>query len=183
MEQRQFGGSGLKVPVLSLGTGTFGGGNDFFRAWGTTDQAGADRLIDMCLDAGVNLFDTADVYSDGLSEQILGKAIAGKRDKVILATKGTFRMGQTANDLGSSRFHLTRALEASLKRLNTDYVDIYTVHGFDAQSPLEETLMTLDGFVKSGKVGYIACSNYSGWHLMKALSISDRYGWTRYAAH
>jgi aryl-alcohol dehydrogenase-like predicted oxidoreductase len=183
MEFRTLGHSGLKVPVLSFGTGTFGGGNEFFKAWGASDVAEATRLVDVCQDAGVNLFDTADVYSNGLSETILGKAIAGRRDKVLISTKATFRMGPGPNDLGSSRFHLVRACEASLKRLETDYIDIYHLHGFDALTPVEEVLSTLDNLVSSGKVRYIACSNFSGWHLMKSLDVSDRYGWTRYVAH
>lgn len=183
MEFRQLGGSGLKVPVFGFGTATFGGSNDFFRAWGSTDVAEATRLVDICLDAGVNLFDTADVYSHGLSEEILGKAIAGKRDKVLISSKASFRMGESPNDLGSSRYHLIKACEASLKRLGTDYLDIYTLHGFDALTPVEETLKTLDELVQKGMVRYIACSNFSGWHLMKSLATSDRYGWSRYAAH
>lgn len=183
MEYRQLGGSGLKVPVLSFGTATFGGGTDFFRAWGTTNVVEARRLIDICLEAGVNLFDTADVYSNGLSEEILGQAIAGRRDKVLLSTKATFRMADGPNELGSSRHHLLQACEASLRRLKTDYIDIYTMHGFDAQTPVEETLRTLDTLVQSGKVRYIGCSNFSGWHLMKSLAISEKYGWARYVAH
>jgi len=183
MEYRQLGGSGLKVPALSFGTATFGGGGDFFRAWGTTDVAEARRLIDICLEAGVNLFDTADVYSNGLSEEILGQAIVGRRDKVLLSTKATFRMADGPNELGSSRHHLLQACEASLRRLKTDYIDIYTMHGFDAQTPVEETLRTLDTLVQSGKVRYIGCSNFSGWHLMKSLAISEKYGWARYVAH
>ncbi|MCK6624532.1 MAG: aldo/keto reductase [Anaerolineae bacterium] len=183
MEYRQLGGSGLKVPALSFGTATFGGGGDFFRAWGTTDVAEARRLIDICLEAGVNLFDTADVYSNGLSEEILGQAIAGRRDRVLLSTKATFRMADGPNELGSSRHHLLQACEASLRRLKTDYIDIYTMHGFDAQTPVEETLRTLDTLVQSGKVRYIGCSNFSGWHLMKSLAISEKYGWARYVAH
>jgi aryl-alcohol dehydrogenase-like predicted oxidoreductase len=183
MEYRQLGGSGLKVPALSFGVATFGGGNEFFRAWGDTDVAEARRLIDICLEAGVNLFDTADVYSNGLSEEVLGKAISGKRDDLLISTKATFRLGEGPNDVGSSRQHLTRACEASLRRLNTDYIDIYTLHAFDAQTPVEEALRTLDDLVQSGKVRYIACSNFSGWHLMKSLAVSDKYGWTRYAGH
>jgi aryl-alcohol dehydrogenase-like predicted oxidoreductase len=183
MEFRQLGKSGLKVPVLSFGTGTFGGGNEFFKAWGSSDVAEATRLVDICLEAGVNLFDTADVYSNGLSETILGKAIAGKRDKVLISTKATFKMGPGPNDLGSSRHHLVQACEASLKRMGTDYIDIYHLHGFDALTPVEEVLSTLDNLVQSGKVRYIACSNFSGWHLMKSLAASDRYGWTRYVGH
>ncbi len=162
MEYRQLGKSGLKVPALSFGTGTFGGGNEFFKAWGSSDVAEATRLVDVCLDAGVNLFDTADVYSDGLSETILGKAIAGRRDQVLISTKATFRLGDGPNDLGSSRHHLIRACEASLRRLGTDYIDIYHMHGFDALTPVEEVLSTLDNLVVSGKVRYIACSNFSG---------------------
>jgi aryl-alcohol dehydrogenase-like predicted oxidoreductase len=183
MEYRLLGGSGLKVPVLSFGTATFGGRGDFFGAWGNTDVEGARRLVDMCMEAGANLFDTADVYSNGVSEEILGEAIAGRRDQMLLSTKATFRMSDEANDVGSSRYHLIRSVEASLRRLKTDYIDIYTLHGFDAQTPLEETLRTLDTLVQSGKVRYLACSNFSGWHLMKSLAIADRYGWTRYAAH
>ena len=183
MEFRQLGRSGLKVPVLSFGTGTFGGGNEFFKAWGSSDVAEATRLVDICLEAGVNLFDTADVYSNGLSETILGKAIAGRREKVLISTKATFRMGPGPNDLGSSRHHLIQACEASLRRLGTDYIDIYHLHGFDALTPVDEVLSTLDNLVNSGKVRYIACSNFSGWHLMKSLAVSERYGWTRYVGH
>jgi aryl-alcohol dehydrogenase-like predicted oxidoreductase len=183
MEYRQLGGSGLTVPVLSFGTGTFGGGNEFFKAWGASDAAEATRLVDVCLEAGVNLFDTADIYSNGLSEEILGKAIAGRRGELLISTKATFRMGSGPNDVGSSRYHLLRACEGSLRRLGTDYIDIYHLHGFDALTPIEETLRTLDQLVQSGKVRYIACSNFSGWHLMKSLGISEKYGWARYAAH
>jgi aryl-alcohol dehydrogenase-like predicted oxidoreductase len=183
MEYRLLGRSGLKVPVLSFGTGTFGGGNEFFRAWGASDVAEATRLVDVCLEAGVNLFDTADIYSDGLSETILGKTIAGRREQVLISTKATFRMGPGPNDVGSSRHHLIQACEASLRRLGTDYIDIYHLHGFDALTPLEEVLSTLNNLVTSGKVRYIACSNFSGWHLMKSLDVSDRYGWARYLGH
>ena len=183
MEYRILGGSGLKVSALSFGTGTFAGSNEFFKAWGSTDVAEARRLLDICFEAGVNLFDTADIYSYGQSEEVLGKALEGKRDKALISTKATFRFGDGPNDVGSSRFHLTKSLEASLRRLNTDYVDIYPLHGFDALTPLEETLDTLNTFVRDGKVRYIACSNFSGWHLMKSLGISDRYGWTRFAGH
>ncbi len=183
MEFRLLGGSGLKVPVLSFGAGTFGGRTEFFRSWGATDVAEATRLVSVCLEAGVNLFDTADVYSDGASEEILGKAVAGRRAQVLISTKASFRMGPGPNDLGSSRHHLLSACEASLRRLGTDYIDLYHMHGFDAQTPVEETLSTLNRLVESGKVRYIACSNFSGWHLMKALAVSDRYGWPRYAAH
>jgi aryl-alcohol dehydrogenase-like predicted oxidoreductase len=183
MEFRTLGRSGLKVPVLSFGTGTFGGGNEFFRAWGATDVAEATRLVDICMEAGVNLFDTADIYSDGLSETVLGKAVAGRRAEVLISTKATFRMGPGPNDLGSSRHHLIRACEASLRRLGTDYIDIYHLHGFDALTPIEEVLSTLNNLVVSGKVRYIACSNFSGWHLMKSLDVADKYGWARYVGH
>src|SRR3981189_710114 len=183
MEFRQLGHSGLKVPVLSFGTGTFGGRGDFFSAWGNSDVAEATRLVDICLEAGVNFFDTADVYSQGASEEILGKAVAGRRSSVLISTKATFRMGQGPNDLGSSRYHLIQACEASLRRLHTDYIDIYHLHGFDAAPPVEKAIKTLDTLVESGKVRYIACSNFSGWHLMKSLAISERYGWSRYVAH
>jgi aryl-alcohol dehydrogenase-like predicted oxidoreductase len=183
MEFRQLGSSGLLVPVLSFGTGTFGGGNEFFKAWGNTDVAGAKRLVDICLEAGVNLFDTADVYSRGLSEEILGKAIEGKRNRVLISTKATFRMEDGPNGLGSSRYHLMKACEDSLRRLGVETIDIYHMHGFDSLTPIEETLKTLDTLVQSGKVRYIACSNFSGWHLMKSLAISERYGWSRYIGH
>ena len=183
MEYRQLGYSGLKVPVLSYGTGTFGGANEFFKAWGSSDVAEATRLVDICLEAGVNLFDTADIYSDGVSEEILGKAIAGKRNRLLISTKATFRLGKDPNDVGSSRHHLIASCEASLRRLGVDYIDIYHMHGFDALTPVEETLKVLDTLIQSGKVRYIACSNFSGWHLMKSLSVSERYGWARYVGH
>nr|WP_293845389.1 aldo/keto reductase [uncultured Arsenicibacter sp.] len=183
MEYRHLGGSGLQVPVLSFGTATFGGGNSFFKAWGSTQVDEATRLVDICLDAGLNLFDTADVYSQGLSEEILGKAITGKRDRLLLSTKATFTFGEGPNNQGSSRFHLLRQVESSLKRLGTDYIDIFHMHGFDGVTPVDETLRTLDDLVQSGKIRYLAASNYSGWHLMKALGISEKYGWNRYVAH
>lgn len=183
MEYRQLGNAGLKVSVLSFGTGTFGGSGEFFQAWGSTDVAEATRLVDICLEAGVNLFDTADVYSNGLSEEILGQAVAGRRDQVLIASKASFRTGPGPNDIGNSRHHLIRACEASLRRLRTDYIDLYQMHGFDALSPVEETLSALDTLVRSGKVRYIGCSNFSGWHLMKSLSVSERYGWSRYVSH
>jgi aryl-alcohol dehydrogenase-like predicted oxidoreductase len=183
MEYRLLGGSGLKVSALSLGTGTFGGANEFFKAWGDTDVAGARRLLDICFEAGVNLFDTANGYSDGKSEEVLGKALEGKRDRALISTKAFFPTGDGPNDSGSSRYHLRRALEDSLRRLGTDYVDIYHLHGFDALTPVEEVQDTLNTFVREGKVRYIACSNFSGWHLMKSLAVADRYGWTRFVAH
>jgi aryl-alcohol dehydrogenase-like predicted oxidoreductase len=183
MEYRQLGASGLNVPVLSFGTATFGGGNEFFKAWGDTQLDDAKKLIHLCLDAGVNLFDTADVYSNGLAEEILGKALEGIRNRVLISTKATFTMGDGANDYGSSRFHLIESVNNSLRRLQTDHIDIYHLHGFDGNTPVEETLRALDDLVTSGKVRYIACSNFSGWHLMKSLSVSERYGWSRYVAH
>ena len=183
MDFRQLGGSGFKVPVLTLGTATFGGGNEFFKAWGSSDVQEASRLVDVSLDAGLTMFDTADVYSQGLSETILGEAIKGRRDKVLISTKGTFRTGPGANDVGSSRFHLTETIHASLRRLQTDYIDLFQLHGFDALTPIEEVLRTLDDLVREGKIRYIGCSNFSGWHLQKSLDISDRYGLVRHVAH
>src|SRR5579875_214775 len=184
MEFRQLGRSGLKVPELCFGTGTFGGGSEFFQAWGNTQVEEARKLIDLCMEAGCNFFDTSDIYSDGKSEQVLGEAIKHlQREDVLISTKATFRFGKGPNDVGSSRYHLTQALEGSLKRLGTDYIDVYHLHAFDAMTPVEETLNTLDKFVREGKVRYIACSNFSGWHLMKSLSVSERYGWSRYVGH
>lgn len=183
MEYRQLGASGLQVSSLSFGTMTFGGRGDFYKACGSTQDKEAERLVDICLEKGVNLFDTADVYSQGLSEEILGKAIAGKRDKLFISTKATFRFGPAPNNFGSSRYRLIKQTEGSLKRLNTDYIDIYHMHGFDGNTPIEETLRALDDLVQSGKIRYIAASNFSGWHLMKSLAISEKYGWNRYIAH
>src|SRR3954452_1354033 len=183
MEYRQLGGSGFKVPVLSLGTGTFGGQGDLFKAWGETDVAEATRLVDICLEAGLTMFDSADVYSNGLAEEILGQAIKGRRDQVVLSTKATFRAGPGPNDVGSSRYHLTRSVEASLRRLGTDFIDLFQLHGFDALTPVEEVLGTLDDLVRAGKIRYIGCSNFSGWHLMKSLAVSETYGLARYVAH
>jgi aryl-alcohol dehydrogenase-like predicted oxidoreductase len=182
MEYRQLGRSGLKVPVLSFGTATFGGGG-VFEAFGTTGVEEATRLVSICLEAGLTMFDSADVYSQGLAEQVLGAAIRGRREQVLISTKGTFRMGPGPNDLGSSRFHLINACEASLKRLGTDYIDVYQLHGFDGSTPVEETLRALDDLITSGKIRYIGCSNFSGWHLMKSLAVSERYGLARYVAH
>lgn len=183
MEYRQLGGSGFKVPVLSLGTGTFGGGGEFFKAWGATDVAEASRLVDICLEAGLTMFDSADIYSKGMAEEILGQAIKGRRDAVLISTKGTFRFGSGPNEVGSSRHHLIRSVEGSLRRLGTDYIDLYQLHGFDALTPAEEVLSTLENLVRAGKIRYIGCSNFSGWQLMKALSVSERYGLSRYVAH
>lgn len=183
MEFRQLGRSGFYVPALTLGTGTFGGGNEFFKAWGDTDAKGATHLVDVCLDAGLTMFDSADIYSGGQAEEVLGAAIRGRRDKVLISTKATFRSGEGPNEVGSSRFHLIRAVESALKRLQTDYIDLFQLHAFDAKTPIEETVATLDDLVKAGKLRYIGCSNFSGWHLMKSLAVSDRYGWSRYVAH
>jgi len=182
MEYRNLGNSGLKVSVLCFGTATFGGTNGF-EGWGSTQVAEANRLINLCLDEGVNLFDTADIYSQGDSEKVLGKAIEGIRHKLLISTKATFPMGKDVNAYGSSRFHLIEACENSLKRLNTDHIDVYHMHGFDGSTPVEETLRALDDLVTSGKVRYIACSNFSGWHLMKSLSIAEKYGWSKYISH
>lgn len=183
MEHRLLGGSGFKVPVLSFGTATFGGSGDFFAAWGSSDGDAARRLVDICLEAGVNLFDTADVYSDGRSEEILGRAIAGRRDSVLISTKATFRLGTGPNDVGSSRHHLLKSIDASLRRLGTDYIDLFQLHAFDAQTTVEEVLATLDGLVRAGKIRYIGVSNFSAWHLMKSLSASEKRGFERYIAH
>jgi aryl-alcohol dehydrogenase-like predicted oxidoreductase len=181
MEYRQLGRSGLRVSSLSLGTMTFGGGGKFANV-GTTDLDGARRQIDMCLDAGVNLIDTADVYSAGLSEEIAGRALEGRRDRVLLATKARMAMGDGPNDAGLSRHHLIRACEASLRRLGTDVIDLYQVHEWDGTTPLEETLEALDHLVRSGKVRYVGCSNYSGWQLTKALGLSEKHGLARFVS-
>jgi aryl-alcohol dehydrogenase-like predicted oxidoreductase len=178
------GASGFRVPALSFGTGTFGGKGEFFQAWGGSNAAEARRLIDICLDAGLNMFDSADVYSDGLAETILGEAIRGRpRDALILSTKATFRSGAGANEVGSSRYHLIDAVDKALARLGTDYIDLFQLHGFDALTPVEETLATLDTLVRAGKIRYTGISNFSGWHLMKSLAVSDRYGYPRYVAN
>jgi aryl-alcohol dehydrogenase-like predicted oxidoreductase len=183
MEFRRLGHSGLRVPALSFGTATFGGSNDFFRAWGSTDAGGASRLIDLCLDHGVSMFDSADVYSDGLAEEILGAAIKGKRERLLISTKATFPTGEGANDFGSSRQHLVEAVERSLTRLGTDRIDLFQLHGQDYNTPVEETLATLDQLVRSGKIRYVGASNFVGWHLMKSLAVADRHGFPRYVAH
>jgi aryl-alcohol dehydrogenase-like predicted oxidoreductase len=183
MEFRTLGRSGLKVPVLSMGTATFGAGSEVFRAMGQSSVAEATRLVNICLEAGVNMFDTADIYHEGLSEEVLGQAIAGRRDKVLISTKATFKMGPGPNEVGSSRHHLIQACEASLRRLKTDYIDLYQMHGFDGLTPVDETLSALNDLVHNGKVRYLGCSNFSGWHLQKSLDVSDRYGWSRYVAH
>jgi aryl-alcohol dehydrogenase-like predicted oxidoreductase len=183
MDYRRLGDSGLRVPVLSFGTATFGGGNDFFKAWGSTDARAASRLVDICLEHGVSMFDSADVYSDGLAEEILGQAIQGKRDRLLISTKMTFPTGTGPNDFGSSRQHLVDGLDRALRRLGTDHIDLLQLHGQDCNTPVEETLATLDQMVRIGKVRYVGCSNFSGWHLMKSLAVSDRYGYPRHVAH
>ena len=183
MDYRVLGNSGLMVSSLCFGTGTFGGRNEFFKAWGSTGVEEAKRLIGICLDAGINVFDTADIYSEGLSEEIFGQAIQGKRNQLLISTKATFRFGTGPNDVGSSRYHLIEACDGSLKRLGTDHIDIYHLHGFDALTRIDEVLYTLDTLVRSGKVRYIACSNFSGWHLMKSLCSSEKHGWAKYSSH
>lgn len=183
MEYRKLGNSGLRVPVLSLGTGTFGGTNEFFQRWGQTDVKEASRLIDICLDRGINFFDTANVYSQGASEEVLGAALKGRRDKTIIATKGTYTMGEGANERGSSRFHIQNAVHDSLRRLETDCIDVYFMHGFDSNTPVEETLRTLDNLVSSGKVRYIGCSNFTAWQLMKSLSVSEKHNLEKYVIY
>ena len=184
MEFRRLGASGFSVPVLSFGTGTFGGKGEFFEAWGATDVAEARRLVDICLEAGLNMFDSADVYSRGAAEEILGEALKGRpRDSVLISTKATFRFDEGPNSLGSSRYHLISAVEGSLKRLQTDHIDLFQLHGFDARTPPEEVLSTLDQLVREGKIRYVGVSNYSGWHLMKSLAVAEKYGYPRYIAH
>ena len=183
METRFLGRSGLKVSALGFGAGTFGGKGPLFSAWGNTDVTEARRMIDLSLGAGLTFFDTADVYSDGASESILGEALRGCRDRVILSSKTGLRLGEGANDAGTSRLRLLKAVDASLKRLGTDYLDLLQLHAFDAMTPIEETLSTLDDLVRAGKVRYLGVSNFSGWQLMKSLGIADRHGWSRYVAN
>ncbi len=183
MEYRQLGNSGLMVPVFSLGTGTFGGNNEFFKKWGDIDVKEASELVDICLEHGMNFFDTADLYSTGAAEEILGKAVGNRRNDVLISTKATFPMGEGPNECGSSRYYLIRAAEDSLRRLGTDHIDIYFMHGFDALTPVEETLAALDNLITSGKVRYIGASNFSGWHLMKSLAISEKRGLARYVVY
>ena len=179
MEYRQLGRSGLRVSALTLGTMTFGGGGKFANV-GTTDVDGARRQVDMCLDAGVNLFDTADVYSTGACEEIVGRTIKGRRDRVLIATKARMPMGDGPNDAGLSRHHLIEGCEASLRRMGIDHIDLFQVHEWDGQTPLEETMEALDSLVRSGKVRYVGVSNFAGWQVMKALGIADRHGYQRF---
>jgi len=183
MDYRFLGNSGFKIPVLSFGAGTFGGKGPLFSAWGNSDEREARRLIDVCLDYGVNLFDTADVYSDGASETILGTAIKGRRNRVILSTKLTLRAGDGPNDVGASRHHLIDATDKALERLGTDYIDLLQLHHFDAMTPVESVMSTLDDLVRAGKVRYLGVSNFSGWQLMKSLAAADRHGYSRYVAN
>ncbi len=184
MEYRRLGASGLMVPALSFGTGTFGGKGEFFQAWGSTDVEGARRLIDICLDAGVTMFDSADMYSKGAAEEILGQALKGRpRDQLLISTKATFRVGDGPNDVGSSRYHVIAAVETALKRLGVDYIDLFQLHGFDALTPVEEVLSTLDQLVREGKIRYTGVSNFSGWHLMKSQAAAEKYGYPRYVAN
>lgn len=183
MEFRYLGKSGLQVPVLSFGAGTFGGQGPLFGAWGDTDASEARRLVDLCLESGVTLFDTADVYSNGASEEVLGAAVKGRREQVLLSTKTSLPMGDGPQDAGSSRSRLIRATEASLRRLGTDYIDLLQLHAFDARTPIDEVLATLDDLVHQGKVRYVGVSNFSGWQLMKSLGIAERNGYPRYVAH
>ena len=184
MDYRRLGASGFSVPALSFGTGTFGGRGEFFEAWGSTDVTEARRLIDICLDAGLNMFDSADIYSAGAAEEVLGQALKDKpRDAVIISTKATFRSGEGSNQVGSSRYHLIDSVHRQLKRLGTDYIDLFQLHGFDAMTPVEEVLSTLDQLVRDGKIRYIGVSNFSGWHVMKSLAAADRHGYPRYVAN
>lgn len=183
MEYRNLGQSGLRVPVLSFGAGTFGGSGPLFSHWGTTDVEEARRLVDICLEAGVNLFDTADVYSAGASEEVLGQAIKDRRDQVLISTKASLPTGDGPNDWGSSRSRLIGAVDAALKRLGTDHIDIFQLHAFDASTPVEEVVSTLDQLVKDGKLRYIGVSNFSGWQIMKSLAAAEKHGWTRYVVN
>lgn len=184
MDYRRLGASGFTVPALSFGTGTFAGRGEFFQAWGSTDVREARRLIDICLEAGLTMFDTADIYSGGGAEEVLGQAIEGRpRDGLIISTKATFRAGTAPNAVGSSRYHLIQTVEAQLKRLGTDYIDLFQLHGFDAMTPVEEVLSTLDVLVRQGKIRYVGVSNFSGWHVMKSLACADRHGFPRYVAN
>lgn len=183
MEYRFLGRSGLSVPVMTMGTATFNEGSGDFTSWGASGTEEAKRIVDICIDSGVTMFDSADAYSNGVAESILGKAVAGRRDRVLISTKTAFRIGDGPNDVGTSRARLVAACEGSLKRLGTDYIDVYQLHGFDAKTPVEETMRALDDLVKAGKIRYIGCSNYSAWHIMKSLWTADRRGWTPFVAH
>lgn len=183
MEYRLLGRSGLRVPALSFGAGTFGGRGDLFGAWGNTDVAEARTLIDICLAAGVTMFDTADVYSDGASEAVLGAALEGRRDEVLISTKAGLPMGDGPNDAGTSRSRLIDSVDSALRRLRTDRIDLFQLHAHDASTPVEEVLSTLDDLVSAGKIRYVGVSNHSGWQLMRSISAAERHGWPRYVAH
>jgi aryl-alcohol dehydrogenase-like predicted oxidoreductase len=183
MDYRYLGNSGLRVPALSFGAGTFGGSGPLFSAWGTTDGKEARRLVDICLEAGVALFDTADVYSAGASEEVLGEAIKGRRADVLISTKMGLPMGEGPNDAGTSRLRLIRSVEDALRRMGTDYIDLLQLHAFDAHTPVEEVLATLDKLVSAGKVRYVGASNFAGWELMKSLAAADRHCYPRHVAH
>jgi len=183
MEHRLLGSSGFKLPVLGFGAGTFGGQGPLFGAWGNTGESEARRMVYLCLERGVTLFDSADVYSDGASERVLGAALRGRRDAAIVSTKISLRAGDGPNDVGASRHHLLRATERALERLGTDYIDILQLHQFDSQTRVESVMATLDELVRSGKVRFIGASNFSGWQLMKSLAAADRHGLERFVAH
>jgi aryl-alcohol dehydrogenase-like predicted oxidoreductase len=183
MEYRLLGSSGFKLPVLGFGAGTFGGKGPLFGAWGNTGESEARTMVDLCLERGVTLFDTADVYSDGASERVLGAALRGRRDRAIVSTKVSLRAGDGPNDVGASRHHLLRATERALERLGTDYIDLLQLHQFDSQTRIESVMATLDELVRSGKVRFIGASNFSGWQLMKSLAAADRHGLERFVAH
>ncbi|MGV9288888.1 aldo/keto reductase [Streptomyces sp. NPDC003719] len=183
MEYRRLGASGLMVPALSFGAGTFGGRGELFGAWGDTDEAQARRLVDICLEAGVTMFDTADVYSGGASEEVLGAAVKGRRDQVLLSTKAGLPTGDGPADAGTSRARLIKAVDLALRRLGTDYIDLFQLHAYDARTPVHEVLSTLDDLVRAGKIRYTGVSNFGGWQLMKSLADADRHGYQRYAAH
>ncbi|MEQ4725287.1 aldo/keto reductase [Nonomuraea sp. B19D2] len=183
MEYRQLGASGLKVPALSFGAGTFAGKGELFGAWGSTDVAEARRLVDISLDAGVTMFDTADVYSDGASEEVLGQALKGRRDRALISTKAGLPTGDGPGDAGTSRPRLVKAVDDALRRLGTGHIDLFQLHAFDAFTPVEEVLSTLDDLVRAGKLRYVGVSNFSGWQLMKSLATAERYGYPRYVAH
>ncbi|QYG94193.1 aldo/keto reductase [Iamia sp. SCSIO 61187] len=183
MEHRQLGRSGLRVPELSFGAGTFGGRGELFGAWGTTDVDEARAIVDRCLEAGVTMFDTADVYSAGASEEVLGAALEGRRDEALISTKAGLPMGPGPHDAGTSRSRLLTAVDDALRRLRTDRIDLFQLHAFDATTPIEEVVGTLDGLVTAGKVRYVGVSNFSGWQLKASLDVADRNGWPRYVAH
>jgi len=183
MEYRFLGASGFKVSALGFGAGTFGGKGPLFSAWGSTDVEQARRLLDICLDAGVSFFDTADVYSDGDSESILGAAIKGRRDRVVISTKVTMRVGEDVNAIGASKHHLIRAIDKSLQRLGTDYIDLLQLHHFDAMTPVASVMSTLDDLVRAGKIRFIGASNFSGWQLMKSQAVAERYGYAPFVAN